>query len=67
MTIDEQIERALDEVVECIEEYEGEASPGLQGALSATLANIIARAGAEAREAEAEKRGVENFDGPGRW
>ena len=67
MTLDEQIERALDEVLEVMERWEGTSPAFVRDELRDVLSSIIARAGAEAREAEDERRGVENFDGPGRW
>ena len=66
MTHEEQIERALDAVMEVVEDAAPRGSVD-EHRLRLVLDGIIARAGAEAREAESERRGVENFDGPGRW
>jgi hypothetical protein len=71
MTHEEQVERALDEVLNAIDGHGIDElaldNEAMRDELRDVLSSVIARAGAEAREAEAEKRGVENFDGPGRW
>jgi hypothetical protein len=71
MTHEEQVERALDEVLNAIDGHGIDvwlfADEGMCNELRDVLVGIIARAADEAREAESERRGVAHFDGPGRW